>query len=54
MELQADLVLRHVCVPQKRRANVTQNFHLKQRISCGVEDLQPHPIYSMTSGHTDL
>jgi len=40
MELQAGLILRHGYVPEKRcanlnRANVAQNFHLKQRISCG-------------------
>jgi hypothetical protein len=31
-------------VPEEYSANWTQNFHLKQCISCVLGDWQPHPV----------
>jgi hypothetical protein len=42
--IQAGLVLRHGYVPDKRRANRTQNSHLKQCISWRLGGWQPRPV----------
>ena len=48
--VQAGLVLRHGYVPEKRRANRTQNSRLKQCISWGLEDtITSYIVYDYTA-----
>ena len=57
--VQAGLILHQGYIPEKHYANQdhvywTQNSHLKQCISCGLGDGQPHPICCMTVPLVDI
>jgi len=56
MSVQADVLVHQDYISGKCHTNQIQNSHLKQFISWGFGDWQPHPILYdyTTSGHKDL